>query len=256
MLNFVLLSQKRWFQFHSKIVRTHFASAMTLNNCEIIEETQSYIFRWRSRLRQRRLCLSSLMKISRGRLTGLGKKLHQKACRTCSTIIFPHSTNQIIYCGVVVVVVIPFVGAKAPYWTFWISFWDEKTEDLNILPFQRTSLKITIQGFHFSNSVVFVHDKIVVILARVKGNVLVSKETSQHCIIHSNMWRVRVRSARRRTCSSRTREILSSLFPIRQDAGCSDIFASVWNDFSLPLLTLLWFRFPFSSSSWSWPFPL
>ena len=24
-------------------------------------------------------------------------KLHQKACRTCSTIIFPHSTNQIIH---------------------------------------------------------------------------------------------------------------------------------------------------------------
>ena len=70
MFNFVLLSQKRWFQFHSKIVRTHFASVMTLNNCEIIEETRSYIFRWRSRLRRRRLCLSSLMKISRGRLTG------------------------------------------------------------------------------------------------------------------------------------------------------------------------------------------
>ena len=26
----------------------------------------------------------------------LRQKLHQKACRTCSTIIFPHSTNQII----------------------------------------------------------------------------------------------------------------------------------------------------------------
>ena len=27
----------------------------------------------------------------------LCQKLHQKACRTCSTIIFPHSTNQIIH---------------------------------------------------------------------------------------------------------------------------------------------------------------
>ena len=26
----------------------------------------------------------------------MSKKLHQNACRTCSTIIFPHSTNQII----------------------------------------------------------------------------------------------------------------------------------------------------------------
>ena len=41
--NFVLLTQKRWFQFNSRIVRAHFASAMTLNNCDIIEETRSYI---------------------------------------------------------------------------------------------------------------------------------------------------------------------------------------------------------------------
>ena len=61
MFNFVLLSQKRWVQFNSRIVRTHFASAMTLNNCDIIEETRSYIFRWRSRCRWRRLCLSSLL---------------------------------------------------------------------------------------------------------------------------------------------------------------------------------------------------
>ena len=36
------------------------------------------------------------MKISRRRLVDFVKTLHQKACRTCSTIIFPHSTNQII----------------------------------------------------------------------------------------------------------------------------------------------------------------
>ena len=30
------------------------------------------------------------------RLTDYVRKLYQKVCRTCSTIIFPHSTNQII----------------------------------------------------------------------------------------------------------------------------------------------------------------
>ena len=36
------------------------------------------------------------MKISRRPLADYVKTLHQKACRTCSTIIFLHSTNQII----------------------------------------------------------------------------------------------------------------------------------------------------------------
>ena len=36
------------------------------------------------------------MKISRRRLADHIKTLHQKACCTCSTIVFPHSTNQII----------------------------------------------------------------------------------------------------------------------------------------------------------------
>ena len=44
MFNFVLLSQKLWIQFISRIVRTHFASVMTLNNCEIIAETQKVTF--------------------------------------------------------------------------------------------------------------------------------------------------------------------------------------------------------------------
>ena len=35
-------------------------------------------------------------KMSRRRLPDYVKKLHQQACRTCSTIIFLHSTNQII----------------------------------------------------------------------------------------------------------------------------------------------------------------
>ena len=39
---------------------------------------------------------TSNMKISRRRLADYVQTLHQKACRTCSTIIFLHSTNQII----------------------------------------------------------------------------------------------------------------------------------------------------------------
>ena len=59
-LNFAFQSLKRWFHFNSRIVRTHFASVMTLNNWEMIAEMQSYIFRLRSRCRRRRVCLSSL----------------------------------------------------------------------------------------------------------------------------------------------------------------------------------------------------
>ena len=61
MFHFVFLSLKRWFQFNSIIVRTHFSSIMTFNNWKMIAETRSYIFRRRSRFRRRRLCLSSLM---------------------------------------------------------------------------------------------------------------------------------------------------------------------------------------------------
>ena len=39
---------------------------------------------------------TSNMKISRRRLADYVKTLYQKACRACSTIIFLHSTNQII----------------------------------------------------------------------------------------------------------------------------------------------------------------
>ena len=38
----------------------------------------------------------SIMKFSSGRLADYIRTLLQKACRTCSTIIFAHSTNQII----------------------------------------------------------------------------------------------------------------------------------------------------------------
>ena len=60
MFNF-LLCPKRWFQFNSRIVRTHFSNIMTLNNWKMIAETRSYIFRWRPRFRRRRGCLSSLI---------------------------------------------------------------------------------------------------------------------------------------------------------------------------------------------------
>ena len=60
MFNFVFLCSKRWFQFNSRIVRTHFSRIMSLNNWEMIAETRSYIFRWRSRFRRRGF-LSSLM---------------------------------------------------------------------------------------------------------------------------------------------------------------------------------------------------
>ena len=60
MFNFVLLCPKRWFQINSRMVRTHFSGIMTLNNWKIIAETRSYIFRWCSRFRRRRVCLSSL----------------------------------------------------------------------------------------------------------------------------------------------------------------------------------------------------
>ena len=61
MFNFVFLCPKRWFQFNSRIVRTHFSNLMTLNNWKMITETRSYIFRWRSRFRRRLGCLSSLL---------------------------------------------------------------------------------------------------------------------------------------------------------------------------------------------------
>ena len=61
MLNFVSLCPKRWFQFNSRMIRTHFSRIMTLNNWKIIAETRSSIFRWRSRFCRRRVCLSSLV---------------------------------------------------------------------------------------------------------------------------------------------------------------------------------------------------
>ena len=51
-----------WFQFNSRIVRTAFWNLMTsINYWKMIAETWSDIFRWRSRFRGRRACLSSLL---------------------------------------------------------------------------------------------------------------------------------------------------------------------------------------------------
>ena len=58
--NFVFLCPKRWFRFNSRIIRTHFSCIMTLNNWKMIAEKRSYVFRWRSRFRRGRVCLSSL----------------------------------------------------------------------------------------------------------------------------------------------------------------------------------------------------
>ena len=49
---------------YSGIVRKHFASIITLNNCEIITETRISIFRWLSCCCRRRLCLSSQLSSS------------------------------------------------------------------------------------------------------------------------------------------------------------------------------------------------
>ena len=59
MFNFVLCP-KHWFQFNSRIVRTHFLSRMTFNNWKSIAETRSYIFRRLSCFHRRLVCLTSL----------------------------------------------------------------------------------------------------------------------------------------------------------------------------------------------------
>ena len=64
MFNFVLLCPKRWFQINSRTFRRHFSSIIALNNWKMIAENRSYIFRWRSRFRRRRVCLSSLLFLS------------------------------------------------------------------------------------------------------------------------------------------------------------------------------------------------
>ena len=64
LFSFVFLCPKRWFQFNSWIVGTHFSSIMSLNNWKMIAETRSHIFRWRSRFHRCRVCLSSLFTLN------------------------------------------------------------------------------------------------------------------------------------------------------------------------------------------------
>jgi len=92
MFNFIFLCPKRWFQFISRIVRTHFSSIMTLNNWKMIAETRSYIFRWRSRFRRRRVCLSSLM---REEVTHISWQCnHRKEVRKIGKRIWGHISSR------------------------------------------------------------------------------------------------------------------------------------------------------------------
>ena len=68
----ILSCPKRWFQFKSRIVKAHFSGIMTLNTWKIIAETQSDSFRWRSRFRRRRVCVSFLLILPHERPTGPG----------------------------------------------------------------------------------------------------------------------------------------------------------------------------------------
>ena len=109
MFNFVCLCLKLWFQFNSRIIRTHFSSIMTLNKWKLVAETRRYIFRWRSRFRRRRVCLSSLVyPLSSQRtvpISASGKKLKVKPVQlplhsvskpaVCSTVLlFAISTDS------------------------------------------------------------------------------------------------------------------------------------------------------------------
>ena len=108
MFNCVFLSLKRWFQLNSRIVRTYFASVMTLNNWEMIPETRSYSFRWRSRCRRRRVCLSSLVwkfhvVVSQTTSKNCIKKRAARAARLSSSLIQPVKS---LICGAVFAVAV------------------------------------------------------------------------------------------------------------------------------------------------------
>ena len=84
--NLVFLCPKRWFQFNSRMLRTHFSRIMTLNNWKMIWEKRSYIFRWSSRFCRRRAWLSSLL-FRRGRLTNMSKWENARLGRQARTEI-------------------------------------------------------------------------------------------------------------------------------------------------------------------------
>ena len=83
MFNFICLPLKRLLQLNSRIVRTYFASIMTLNNWEMFAETSSYNFRWRSDCRWRRLCLRFLIGNFRAHLS-----LHFKARLNAKSLLW------------------------------------------------------------------------------------------------------------------------------------------------------------------------
>ena len=96
MLVFVFLCPKHWFQFNSRIVRTHFPRIMTLSNYwKMIAEPQNYIFRWCSRFRRRRVCLSSLITNHRHTksLTSWRTTMQQKNFRTKSNNLHQRKTG-------------------------------------------------------------------------------------------------------------------------------------------------------------------
>ena len=99
--NFVFLSQKRWFQFTSRIVRTQFGGVMTLNNWKMIADMRSYIFRWRSRCCRLSLCLSSLLSLSRhdGQPQLFSRHLLSKACswNNCYVMIVAWQLKRFCY---------------------------------------------------------------------------------------------------------------------------------------------------------------
>ena len=68
----ILSCPKGWLQFNSRIFKAHFSGIMTLNIWKMIAETRGDIFRWRSRFRRRRVCLSSLLVVTYERPTGPG----------------------------------------------------------------------------------------------------------------------------------------------------------------------------------------
>ena len=109
-LNFEFKKLRRQLQRHIKIELC--VSLSVLRLFQVVHDVQKWriavslawhgmVFMQRQRMKDLPLrawvvVRTSKMKISRRRLADYVKALHQKACHTCSTIIFLHSTNQII----------------------------------------------------------------------------------------------------------------------------------------------------------------
>ena len=73
------------------------ALSLAWDECFSCKENEKNEKRMKDLLRGARVVFrASIMKFSSRRLADYIRTFLQKACRTCSTIIFPHSTNQII----------------------------------------------------------------------------------------------------------------------------------------------------------------